>query len=190
MSLAHAILVSLVECPSSGYDLAKKFDGSVGFFWQATHQQIYRELHRLQDKQWVEAEAVVQENRPDKKLFTVSAAGKQELREWITQPCEINVTKDELMVKIFAGHLVPQDTIEQEINHHRTMHEERLQEYRAIEANFFSDAANLSQALKFQYLALRRGIRLEQEWIDWCDEAIALLAEPTSSTPAESASHG
>jgi DNA-binding PadR family transcriptional regulator len=64
MSLAHAILVSLVDCPSSGYDLAKKFDGSVGFFWQATHQQIYRELHRLQDKGWIDAEVIAQESRP------------------------------------------------------------------------------------------------------------------------------
>ena len=44
MSLAHAILVSLVCEPKSGYDLAKQFDGTVGFFWQATHQQIYRDL--------------------------------------------------------------------------------------------------------------------------------------------------
>jgi DNA-binding PadR family transcriptional regulator len=184
MSLAHAILVSLVDCPSSGYDLAKKFDGSVGFFWQATHQQIYRELHRLQDKGWIDAEVIAQESRPDKKLFTVSGLGKQELQQWIARPCEINVTKDELMVKVFAGHLVPQDVIEQEINHHRKLHEARLQEYLDIEARFFSDRANLRHEQKFQYLTLRRGIRLEQDWLDWCQEAIELLNEPTTAIAA------
>ena len=44
MSLAHAVLTSLIEKPSSGYELARRFDKSIGYFWHATHQQIYREL--------------------------------------------------------------------------------------------------------------------------------------------------
>ena len=48
MSLAHALLTSLLEQPSSGYDLARRFDKSIGHFWQATHQQIYRELGRME----------------------------------------------------------------------------------------------------------------------------------------------
>lgn len=36
MSLAHAILASLIENSCSRYDLTKGFDGSVGFFWQAS----------------------------------------------------------------------------------------------------------------------------------------------------------
>ena len=44
MSLAHAVLTSLIEKSSSGYDLARRFDKSIGYFWHATHQQIYREL--------------------------------------------------------------------------------------------------------------------------------------------------
>ena len=47
MSLAHALLTSLLEQPSSGYELARRFDKSIGHFWQATHQQIYRELGRI-----------------------------------------------------------------------------------------------------------------------------------------------
>ena len=48
MSLAHALLTSLQEKSSSGYDLARRFDKSIGFFWRATHQQIYRELARME----------------------------------------------------------------------------------------------------------------------------------------------
>ena len=48
MSLAHAILTALLERPSSGLELARRFDKSIGHFWQATHQQIYRELGRLE----------------------------------------------------------------------------------------------------------------------------------------------
>jgi DNA-binding PadR family transcriptional regulator len=58
ISLAHAILVSLVCEPKSGYALAKQFDGTVGFFLQATHQQIYRELTKLEQQNWIAAEVI------------------------------------------------------------------------------------------------------------------------------------
>ena len=46
MALEHALLVSLTERAGSGYELARRFDKSIGFFWNATHQQIYREIGR------------------------------------------------------------------------------------------------------------------------------------------------
>ncbi|MEN9435698.1 MAG: hypothetical protein RIR09_353, partial [Pseudomonadota bacterium] len=48
MSLAHAVLTSLIEKSSSGFELARRFDKSIGYFWHATHQQIYRELARME----------------------------------------------------------------------------------------------------------------------------------------------
>jgi len=47
MSLPHALLTSLLEQPCSGMDLARRFGRSIGFFWPATHQQIYKELGKL-----------------------------------------------------------------------------------------------------------------------------------------------
>jgi DNA-binding PadR family transcriptional regulator len=55
MSLAHAVLTSLLEKSTSGYDLARRFDKSIGYFWHATHQQIYRELARMEAAGWIEA---------------------------------------------------------------------------------------------------------------------------------------
>ena len=48
MALEHAILVSLSERASSGYDLARRFDKSIGYFWTATHQQVYKVLARME----------------------------------------------------------------------------------------------------------------------------------------------
>ena len=53
MALEHAILVSLRERPAAGLDLARRFDRSIGFFWSATHQQIYRVLARMEADGWV-----------------------------------------------------------------------------------------------------------------------------------------
>jgi DNA-binding PadR family transcriptional regulator len=64
MSLAHAVLTSLLEKASSGYDLARRFDKSIGYFWHATHQQIYRELARMEAAGWI-ASSVPARRRQD-----------------------------------------------------------------------------------------------------------------------------
>ena len=48
MALTHAILTALLEEDLTGYELAKQFDVSLGFFWTASHQQIYQTLWFLQ----------------------------------------------------------------------------------------------------------------------------------------------
>ncbi len=86
MALPHAILVSLCEQSGSGYELARRFDRSIGYFWAATHQQIYRTLRSMEDDGWVRVTPVVQQGRPDKKVYTVSDAGRAELARWIAEP--------------------------------------------------------------------------------------------------------
>ena len=176
MSLAYALLVSLVQEPKSGYDLAKQFDGSVGFFWQATHQQIYRELTKLEQQNSIIAEAIAQDGRPDKKIFSVSDTGLSHLKTWLLQSSEVETVKDEFLLKIYAGYLIPEDAIAQKIKHHRQLHQQQLEIYQAIERNFFSSPQDCPKESRFAYLTLRRGINFEQGWLDWCDEAIDLLA--------------
>jgi DNA-binding PadR family transcriptional regulator len=175
MALAHAILASLVDRPCSGYDLAKQFDGSVGFFWKASHQQIYRELSKLEDLFWITSETILQAARPDKKLYSVTELGKQQLVEWIAQASVPTPIKDDLLVKIFAGYISPQ-IILVEVERHREAHLARLSEYRDLEQQYFQNPQKLPLQAKFQYLTLRRGISYEKDWVAWCDEAIQLLS--------------
>jgi DNA-binding PadR family transcriptional regulator len=170
MAIAYAILASLMETPCSGYDLAKRFDGSVGFFWHATHQQIYRELSKLEDQGWVCAEKIAQEGRPDKKRYSITEVGQQQLANWIAQPSELSALKDEFLVKVFAGYIVPTSTLLNGLEQYRQAHSQRLKVYRQIEQQFFANPDHLSQIANFQYLTLRCGIRQEEAWIKWCDE--------------------
>ena len=176
MSLSHAILASLCDSSSSGYDLAKQFDGSVGFFWKATHQQIYRELRKLEQSSWIKAEEIAQEGRPDKKVFSITDLGKQNLQDWIAQPTGISPAKEEILVKLFAGYLVPKTMMIQTLREQRQHHWERLLTYQEIEAECFQDIDNCQLSEKYQYLTLRRGLRCEEDWIAWCDEAINFLS--------------
>ena len=83
MALEHALLVALREQPASGLELAKRFERSIGHFWTATHQQIYRVLARMDADGWVEATTVNQSGRPDKKVYDVTSAGAEVLRAWL-----------------------------------------------------------------------------------------------------------
>ena len=65
MALEHALLVALSERPGSGLELAGRFEKSIGFFWHATHQQIYRVLARMEKDGWLSVETVPQTGRPD-----------------------------------------------------------------------------------------------------------------------------
>jgi DNA-binding PadR family transcriptional regulator len=176
MALAHAILASLVERPCSGYDLAKQFDGSVGFFWSASHQQIYRELSKLETQGWIASETIPQEGRPDKKVYQVTEAGKQQLLDWIAQPCEPTPIKDDLLVKIFSGYVAQKQTILEELERHRQAHLEKLSTYKVLEQRYFRNPQPMPEQAKFQYLTLLNGMSYETHWLAWCEQAIHLLS--------------
>jgi DNA-binding PadR family transcriptional regulator len=177
MALSHALLTALHDAACSGYDLAKKFDGSLGFFWSASHQQIYRELTKLEEQSYITAAVVQQVNRPDKKVYKLTETGKNYLQQWIARPSTVPAIKDELLVKLFAGDLVEPAVILCELEHHRAQHQDILNTYKLIEQKLFANVAALSPNRRYQYLTLRLGLRSETEWLAWCAEAIEMITQ-------------
>lgn len=177
MALSQAILAALIgNKPCSGYDLAKQFNSYLGFFWKATHQQIYRELAVMEKDGLVTCELVRQEERPAKKVYSVTEKGKQHLVEWIAQPSEPSPIKEDLLAKFHVGYLVPCGIILDEIERQRKLHAEKLALYREREKEYFPDKNILSTKARFRYLNLRRGITHELSWLAWFDEAIEMLS--------------
>lgn len=179
MALEHAILVSLAERPSSGYDLARRFDKSIGQFWTATHQQIYKVLARMESSGWVGFTVVAQDGRPDKKVYALTAAGRSELQDWIAQPAEPEAARSELAVKIRGASFGDPAAVVAEVRRHRAKHLERLESYLASEKREFPDPVALHGLALHQWLVLRGGIGLERALIDWFDDVIATLEPET-----------
>lgn len=100
MSLRDAVLAALLEGESSGYDLAKGFDASVANFWPATPQQLYRELDRLAEQGLIRARVVRQERRPNKRMFSLTEAGREAIRQFTAKAPKPSVIRDELLVKV------------------------------------------------------------------------------------------
>jgi len=175
VALEHAILVSLSEQASTGYDLARRFDKSIGQFWTATHQQVYKVLGRMEQAGWVEATVVAQDGRPDKKVYEVTPGGRDELRAWIAQPAQPEATRSDLAVKIRGASGGDLSAVLDEVRRHRTLHAERLDAYLANEKHEFADPTSLSGRHLHQWIVLRGGIALERSLIDWYDDVLATL---------------
>jgi len=175
MALAHTILASLANTSYSGYDLNKRFQESISCYWKASQQQIYRELGKLEKQGWVVATPIPQEGKPDKKLYCITDLGKQELLDWLAAPSNPTPIREDLLVKVLAGYLMPREVLVQELKRRRQLHEERLLSMGLKEKEHFFPLADLPIEEKFRYLTLKRGLRYEADWIAWCDEVLELL---------------
>lgn len=112
MSLEHAILGFLNYRPYSGYDLKKIFDTSVKHFWPADQSQIYRTLSRLAKKGLVEMEIVAQVDRPSRKEYSITPAGKEALHQWLVTPLPFGDHRNAPMIQVFfAGQLSNDDIV-------------------------------------------------------------------------------
>jgi DNA-binding PadR family transcriptional regulator len=175
MALAHTLLSMLLVEPQSGYDLSKEFDEYIDCFWSATPQQIYRELGKMEDQGWIVAETIPQEGRPDKKLYSIQESGKQVLVEWMYEPAEQTPIREDLLVKVKAGYLISKDSILKELDRRKKIHQKMHAFLSETEEEKFKALESPPIEIKFYHLTLRRGIRYHQEWVEWCDEAMAAI---------------
>lgn len=171
MSLAHAILTALNERPASGLELAHRFDRSIGYFWPATHQQIYRELAKLDRDNLIE-QVAAEGGRGGKRTYAILDEGRDELRRWMLSAEDPKHIKDALMVRVRSSATLGGDLLP-EIRRHRDIHAKQLAEYEEIEQRDFR--GTLSETRRRQYLVLQWGLHLQKARIDWADAAISQL---------------
>ncbi|MFJ9977881.1 PadR family transcriptional regulator [Streptomyces cyaneofuscatus] len=174
MSLPHAILTALLEKPSSGLELTRRFDRSIGYFWSSTHQQIYRELGKLEQAGRIRALPAAAPARGQKKEYEVLPAGREELAAWVALPEDPRPVRDPLLLRMRAAAVVGVYGMGTELRRHLALHERQLAEYREIEERDFTPAPE-GDADRLRHLVLRGGIDLETFWISWLTRAIGDL---------------
>jgi len=170
--LRHAILVLLQDQEASGYDLAREFANSIGLVWNATHQQIYLELGKLNDQHMVKFRHIPQDGKPDKKLYRITEEGRDELIRWLRKPAAPPRIRDAFMVKIAGGALSDSSSILRELDDQADLRRERLHTFEALAKKL--DEQGREKDL-FTYLTLRRGILDQQAWLHWADEVKTAL---------------
>ena len=175
LALADAILACLTERPMTGYELAKTFDSSIGFFWKADHQQIYRELSKLRERGHIQGREVVQTGKPNKLVYTLTAEGQAAFRHWAARPSIPASIKDDLLVRLYALDAVDIEALRTDLMARLEHHRDRYERYERILMKRFPDGM-ASAADMGKLLALRIGLKHERMVSEWCEEAITALS--------------
>lgn len=192
MALEHALLVALREKPGSGLELTRRFERSFGYFWHATHQQIYRVLGRLVDAGELDVEVVAQAGRPDKKVYRVTPTGERTLAAWLATPTPLEPLRSEVAVKMRGASFGEREAVLDGLRAHLADHRVRLAHYERLAEAYALDldadpreaAHHLEDAVLDQYLVLRGGIRLEEFWIGWITDYLAAHTARTDTQGA------
>jgi len=183
MALRNAILAALLDGESSGYDLAKGFDASVANFWIATPQQLYRELDRMAAEGFIATRVVQQERRPNKRLHSITAAGRAALREFVESDSKPTAIRDELMVKVQGMETDDAPAVRAAVAESREWSVAKLARYERLRTRLLdgrTEQAYLQEVDRIgPYLTLMRGIAFEQENIRWADFALAVIDRRT-----------
>ena len=112
MELRHALLGLISLRPMSGYDLGRAFDESVAHFWHADQSQIYRTLERLTASGAIATKVVPHQGRPDRKVHSLTAAGREELEEWLASPVTVDRPKEAFLARLFFAGSLGEDGVE------------------------------------------------------------------------------
>ncbi|MFG2748965.1 PadR family transcriptional regulator [Streptomyces xanthophaeus] len=181
MALRHAVLAALLDGEYSGYELAKSFDIGVANFWHALPQQLYTELAKLEKDGLVEGRQVVQETRPNKRLFRVTDAGRAELEDFAAAAAKPSVIRDDLLVKVQTADRIGSAPVIEQLDQRAAAADAKIELLGKVLRKMRGDVAEEEFLLRGEriggYLTGLRGIAFEEGHRDWCRRSAAILRE-------------
>lgn len=179
MSLPHAILGLLLDHPMTGYDLKLLFDKELNSFWPAQMSQIYRELGNLEAKEWVESRIETQQSRPDRKVYSITPAGRQVFQEWLNRfPASLlSPCRDEFALRIFFGGQSSHDEIQFQLRRFIREKQSETATYSLLEKKLqLAGKKNLDQAM-FRRMTIRRSNIVAEALILWAEDCLEELGQ-------------
>jgi DNA-binding PadR family transcriptional regulator len=170
----YVILGLLNHEPMTGYDIKKRIDGSIQYFWNAGFGQIYPALKRLEVRKFVVKEEIHGDKTPDRKLYSITGSGREALLGWLNEPGSKEYLRFEILLKLFFGSTIgPQENMNR-IKDFR----ERYQKIHSTIILFEKDLKkNISESTDHLYymLTVLFGKKLYSAYLEWADEAEQLL---------------
>ena len=175
MSLEFAILGFLSYQPMSGYDLKKMFDTSVRHFWYADQSQIYRTLAKLTKEEMTVVERVEQVDRPDRKVYSITPAGREAFQGWLLGPFPAQEAKSGPLVQVFfSGKLSDAEVL--------ARFQMAAEIFRTVLAGYEQVTGQIDEYIQkvpsprehyFWMLTLDLGLRTMRANLEWAESVIA-----------------
>ncbi len=171
MSIKHAILGLLASGPLHGYELKTAYEEELVPGAQLNFGQVYKNLERLSRDGLVSLDVVRQDVRPDKKVYGLTEAGREELDRWIGEPADLPIERrDETFLKLVLARRIDGTDPLRVIEVERRSCLDRLHEIVGAKARGGDENTELSTLMLLDLAALR--LEAIIKWLDNCEEAL------------------
>jgi len=175
--LKYILLGGLSHMPLTGYQIKQYMETATTHFWYAQTSQIYRTLDQLEKEGLVKSEIQEQHDKPDRRLYHITDAGRADLFAWLETPLtEIEPTKDTLLLKLFFSAQLDKETVLTQLRLQRALHKKQLSLLANETKSIIKSQAEANPHLKrdaiMWEITRRNGEMIEEAYIRWLDEAI------------------
>lgn len=182
--LKYILLGFLNYRPHNGYDLKQVMEMSTRNFWHADLSQIYKTLKSLEKQGKIISSIEEQQDRPDRRVYTITETGRTELLSWLASPMtEISPMKEILLLKVFFASKIDPTNILMQLHLQRELHRENLERYLGQTMEDIQTKTEMLGASETDMLfwesTRRAGILYEEVYIQWLDETIARIEAHT-----------
>ena len=189
--LKHGILGLINNGDKTGYEIMTVFRDSLNHFWSAQTSQIYRELQTMEKSGWISQTHVTQKARPDKNVFSITPAGREELLRWLRDPAmPLNYKNPFLMKTFFMGEL----PVEENLAFFRAFRDVSVfpdeGKQASANADMYRQAVNHPEKAIYWKLTIEFGRMYEKMQRDWCEYCIReleglqrMIGEPARKDP-------
>lgn len=170
------ILGLLSHEPMTGYEIKKRIDSTLHFFWSGSFGSIYPTLNCLEKEGKVTKENISSNGR-EKISYSITDYGRESLKDWLSKPVEKDELRYETLLKLFFG---TETGLEGALEHIERFEEKCKDELAVL--NMFEK--NLEQFLeddthKHYFLTVKFGIKTYESYLNWCSEAKEKIKEWT-----------
>ena len=86
----------------TGYDIKKRIDGAINFFWKGSFGNIYPALKDMEQTGLLTKKEESEGGR-EKNTYHITAEGKKVLKNWLREEQASNELKYETLLKLFFG---------------------------------------------------------------------------------------
>ena len=175
MSLPHVILTLLDKKSSTGYDITKTFASDVGYYWTASHQQVYRELNKLCNDKKVNVAVVPQDGKPDKKVYSITKNGRIELQIWLNTPDKQPIVRDQFCAKLMACESYPEDKYLENLKELMKETEKKLEYFEDELERMHILSLPIDRKGMLKFLSIKKNIVTYSAWVAWATEVIKYI---------------
>jgi PadR family transcriptional regulator, regulatory protein AphA len=173
-SSTQALLGLLSIEPMSGYDLGQNIRASVGHIWSESYGQIYPNLKKLAATGLVSSKEEKQKGKPSRHIYSITPKGRNQLTAWLGVPPQPEIPRNELLLKLFFGSLVPAPVLIAYVERMVLEHRALLEKFTRIEREEIAVHKDRPEA-PFWRMTARYG-QLEMEaHLHWAEETLATL---------------